>query len=44
VFGILKRDGRVYTEIIPNCTAKTLEAIILEKVDTESVILSDGRK
>jgi len=44
VFGILKRDWRVYTEIIPNCTAKTLEAIILEKVDTESVILSDGRK
>ena len=44
VFGILKRDWRVYTEIIPNCTAQTLEAIILEKVDTESVILSDGRK
>lgn len=44
VFGILKRDGRVYTEIIPNCTAKTLETIILEKVDVESVILSDGRK
>jgi transposase len=44
VFGILKRDGRVYTEIIPNCTAKTLETIILAKIDTESVILSDGRK
>lgn len=44
VFGILKRNGRVYTEIIPNCTAKTLEAIILEKVDMKSVILSDGRK
>lgn len=44
VFGILKRDGRVYTEIIPNCTAKTLETIILAKVDVESVILSDGRK
>lgn len=34
----------MYTEIIPNCTAKTLETIILEKVDTESVVLSDGRK
>jgi len=44
VFGLLKRDGRVYTEIIPNCTAKTLEAIILEKVDTDAVVLSDWRK
>lgn len=44
VFGVLKRDGRVYTEIIPNCTAKTLETIILAKIDTDSVILSDGRK
>lgn len=44
MFGILKRDWRVYTEIIPKCTAKTLEAIILEKIDTESVIVSDGRK
>lgn len=44
VFGLLKRDGRVYTEIIPNCTAQTLEAIILEKVDTNSVILSDWWK
>lgn len=39
-----KRDGKVYSEIIPNCTAKTLETIILAKVDTDYVILSDGRK
>jgi len=44
VFGLLKRDGRVYTEIIPNCTATTLETIILDKVDPNATILSDGRK
>ncbi len=28
VFGIFKRNGSVYTEIVPNCKARTLQAII----------------
>jgi hypothetical protein len=28
VFGLLKRDGRVYTEIVSNCTKATLQAVI----------------
>jgi len=42
VFGILKRDGRVYTEIIPNCKKKTLQAIIKGKIDKSAIIYSDG--
>ena len=32
VFGILKRGDRVYTEIVPNCRAATLQAIIRGRV------------
>jgi len=32
VFGIYKRNGKVYTEIVPNCSRKTLYAIIKGKV------------
>ncbi len=42
VFGIFERDGRVYTEIIPDCRKATLQAVILGKVSVESVIYSDG--
>jgi transposase len=28
VFGLLKRDGRVYTEIVPDCTKATLQGVI----------------
>jgi len=42
VFGIFERNGRVYTEIIPNCKKKTLQAIILGKVDIHSILFSDG--
>lgn len=42
VFGILKRNGRVYTEIIPNCKKVTLLPIIRGKVDPSTVIYSDG--
>ncbi len=41
VFGIFERNGRVYTEIIPDCNRKTLRAIILGKIDPKSVIYSD---
>ncbi len=42
VFGIFERNGRVYTEIIPNCKKKTLLPIILGKVDPATIIYSDG--
>ena len=42
VFGILKRNGRVYTEIIPNCTGEVLRAIVEGKVDKSTTIYSDG--
>jgi len=42
VFGVLKRHDKVYTRIVPDCSRKTLQAIIQGKVETGSVIHSDG--
>ena len=42
VFGLLKRDGRLYTEIVPDCKKATLQAIIRGRVAPEAVIHSDG--
>ena len=42
VFGLLKREGKVYTEIVPDVTKVTLPGIIRGKVDPDSVIHSDG--
>jgi transposase len=42
VFGIFKRNGNVYTEIVPNGARKTLQAVIRGRVELESVIHSDG--
>ena len=42
VFGIYKRNGKVYTEVVPNCSRKTLYAIIKGKVDAASTIHTDG--
>lgn len=44
VFGLLKRKGKVYTKIIPNCSRATLQAVIRGKVNLESTIHSDGWK
>lgn len=41
VFGILKRNGRVYTEIVPNCKKVTLQAIIQGKIDRGTTAYSD---
>ena len=41
VFGIFKRNGKVYTEIVPDCARATLQAIIRGRVSVESVIHSD---
>jgi transposase len=42
VFGIFEREGRVYTEIVPDCKKQTLQAIILGKISLDSVINTDG--
>ncbi len=42
VFGLLKRKGKVYTEIVPDVKAVTLQALIRGRVDIDSVIHSDG--
>ena len=42
VFGIFKRNGRVYTELVPNCSKPVLQAIIRKKIDPSTVIYSDG--
>jgi len=42
VFGILKRNGHVYTEIIPNCKKEILQGIIRGKIDKSAVIYSDS--
>ena len=44
VFGVYERNGRVYTEIIPNCKLRTLRAIIRGKIDLSSTIYSDSWK
>ena len=40
-FGIYKRNGKVYTQIVPNVTKATLQAIIKGKVTLDSVVHSD---
>jgi len=42
VFGVFKRNGSVYTEIVPNCKKATLQGIIRGRVTLDSVIYSDG--
>ena len=42
VFGIYKRNGRVYTEIILNCKKANIQAIIRGKVALTSTIHTDG--
>ena len=42
VFGLLKRNGNIYTEIIPNASKPILQAIIRGKADIKSIIHTDG--
>ena len=41
VFGLLKRDDQVYTEIVPNASKAMLQAIIRGKTSLESVVHTD---
>ena len=44
VFGLLKRNGKVYTKIVPNYSRPTLQAVTRGKVDFQSTIHSDWWK
>lgn len=42
VFGLLKRQGKVYTQIVPNVSRDTLRQIVQATVEPDSTIYSDG--
>jgi transposase-like protein len=42
VFGIFKRNGSVYTEIVEDCKKRTLQRVIRGHVALDTVIHSDG--
>ena len=42
VFGIFKRNGWVYTEVVPDCRKRTLQAVIRGRVALDTVTHSDG--
>ena len=42
VFGLFKRGGQVYTEIVPDCSKKNLQAIIRGKIDAAAMVNTDG--
>lgn len=42
VFGLLKRNGNIYTKIIPDASRASLQAIIRGRADINSVIHTDG--
>jgi len=44
VFGLIKRGGNVYTQVVRNCSAAELLPIIMKKVNEESVVYTDGFK
>jgi transposase len=44
VFGLIKRGGKVYTQVVRNCSRSTLIPIIEQKVDKASTVYTDGFK
>ena len=44
VFGLLKRDGNVYVEIVKNCSKQSLMPIIQGKILEGSTVYTDGWK
>lgn len=44
VFGMLKRNGKVYTQVVKNCYMNELVPIILEQTDNNSTVYTDGWK
>ena len=44
VFGLLKRNGKVFVTVVPNCSKEELMPIIQGKILTESTVHTDGWK
>ena len=42
VFGVLKRDGKVFVTIVPNCSKESLMPIIQGKILEGSTVHTDG--
>ena len=42
VFGLLKRKGKVYSQVIPDAKTKTLMPIIRNRIKPDSIIYTDG--
>lgn len=42
VFGVFKRNGSVYTEVVPDCKKRTLLAVIRGRIAPDAVIHSDS--
>ena len=42
VFGIKKRKGKVYTQIIRNCSKKEILPLIKRKISKNSILFTDG--
>lgn len=42
VFGLKKRNGKVYTQVVTNCSARELLPIIKDKISEDSVVYTDG--
>ena len=44
VFGLKKRRGKVYTQIIKNCSKNEILPLINTKIDKETIVFTDGFK
>ena len=44
VFGLKKRNGKVYTQIIKNCSKNQILPLIRAKISTSSTVFTDGFK
>ena len=42
VFGILKRNGRVYTVVVDNAKSETLFPVIKKKIMPDSIVYTDS--
>jgi transposase len=42
VFGLKKRNGKVYTQVVTNCSARELIPIIKDKVSEDSTVYTDS--
>ena len=42
VFGVLKRGGKVYAQVIPNARTRTLKPIIQARVKPDSIVYTDS--